>query len=256
MQPNDQMQPNPGMYSVPTPPAGMYAQNNIQPSNQQLPPGKPKSSLKLILSLVVIIILFIVALVFGLWAYSQMLDYKNNSDKKAAAAVKVANEKQKQELQAEFAEQEKSPYKSYTSPSENGSIKLVYPKTWSAYVAEGTDGENPLDAYFSQNYVPSTDDTKNSYYLRAELLNTSYKTVVDSLNTLTKQGKITVTAYQPEQVKDAKPGVRADGQVADGKKGAMIIVPLREKTLKIWTENESAVKDFNETVLKNLTYVP
>ena len=240
------MQPYGGQPPVQTPPPTMGVPVQL--------PKDPKP-VGLIVAFVIVLLLFVGSLVFALWAFGQMQDYKNNSDKKAVAAVAVANEAQKKALEAEFSEKEKSPFTSYTSPSQYGSVKLVYPKTWSAYVAEGTNSANPIDGYFNPNFVPSTTG-KNSYILRAQIVSQPYQSVVATYNDRAKQGKITVTAYKPEQVASTTPGVRLDGQIDTDKTGAMVILPLRDKTLKIWTENQAAVADFNNTVLKNLSYSP
>lgn len=218
----------------------------------QMPKDKPPTGLYI--SLGIAVFLLVVTLVFGIWAFMQMQDYKTNSDKKSAVAVTVANTEQKKQLDAQYAEQEKSPLKTYTSPSQYGSVKIVYPKTWSAYIVELASGSNPVDAYFYPDFVPNV-AAKNNYSLRMQITSASYKTEVDQLNSNVKQGKITVIAYKPEQVKDATVGVRVDGQIANDKKGAMVILPVRDKVLKIWTENDSAMADFNN-VLKNLTYSP
>jgi len=218
-------------------------------------PQKQGVSTGLIMGLVVSLLLFVAAASFGAWAFMSRQDYKSNSDAKSAAAVKAANDTQKKQLEAEFAEKEKSPLKSYTAPTASGSVKIVYPKTWSAYVSEAPDSSNMVDGSFYPDFVPSLTG-KNNYYLRVQISNTTYRSAVDSFTSLAKQGKVTVAAYAPEQVKTATPGVRIDGQIDAQKKGAMVILPLRDKTIKIWTENESAISDFNNIVLKNLTYLP
>ena len=246
MQPNN-MQPYGGQVPVQTPPPNMGVP--VQLPKDQKPVG-------LIVGFVVTLLLFVAALVFGFWAFGQMQDYKNNADKKSAVAVAAANAEQKKTLDAEYAEKEKSPFTSYTSPSQFGSVKLVYPKTWSAYVSEGNATSNPVDGFFNPAFVPDVAGDKNSYILRVQVSSTPYQATVNSYADKVKQGKITVTAFKPEQVKDATPGVRLDGQINNTKSGAMVILPLRDKTLKIWTENPNALNDFNNTVLKNLTYSP
>ena len=223
----------------------------LQPA-PQLPSSKPPVGF--ILGLAVTILLLVAALVFGFWAYGQMQDYKNNSDKKAAAAVVTANEKQKKDLEAQFAEQEKSPLKTYTSPNQFASVKIVYPKTWSAYVVEQTDGANPLDGYFAPGFVPNTQG-KNNFALRMQYTSTPYTSVLQQYSAATQAGTVKVSAYTPEQVKGATAGVKLTGQLEPQKSGTMIIVPIRDKTLKIWTETDSTLGDFN-TVLKNLTFSP
>jgi hypothetical protein len=246
MQPNT-MQPYGGQQPVQTPPPNMGVPVQL--------PKDPKP-VGLIVAFVVTLLLFVATLVFAIWAFGQMQDYKNNSDKKSAAAVTAANAEQKKTLDAEYAEKEKSPYTSYTSPSQFGSVKLVYPKTWSGYVSEGVSSGNPVDGFFNPAFVPDISGDKNSYILRIQVTNQPYQTVLNTYNDEAKQGKVTVTAFKPEQVKDATAGVRLDGQINNAKSGAMVILPLRDKTLKIWTENPSALNDFNNTVLKNLTYSP
>ena len=87
----------------PAPPFGGYQQ---APATQPVPSGGG-SGLRSLLAIVLLTIAFIGALIFAFWAFGQMRDYKNNSDKKAAAAVAVAEKSQKEKLAAEFAEQEK-----------------------------------------------------------------------------------------------------------------------------------------------------
>lgn len=245
MQPNNQpMFQGPVMPPQPGVPMGQVP--------VQLPKDKPPFGL--IIGLVITVLLLIGAVIFGFWAFASMQDYKNNSDKKAAAAVVVANEEQKKQLDAQYAEQEKSPLKSYTSPSQFGSVKLVYPKTWSAYVVEQTSGSNPVDAYFYPDFVPNTGG-KNNYYMRMQISSAPYKAEVDKFKSLAQQGKVTVTPFKPEQVKDATVGVRIDGQLESDKKGSLVILPVRDKVLKIWTESDAAANDYN-VVLKNLTYSP
>lgn len=232
-------------------------QPQMNPSMGTVPVELPKEHkpMGLIVGLIMSILLLLAALGFGFWAFAQMQDYKNNSDQKSAAAVQTANAEQKKQLDAQFAEQEKSPLKSYTSPATSGSVKIVYPKTWSAYIAETPENSSPVDGYFYPDFVPSLTG-KNNYYLRVQISDVAYKTTVDTFAGNAKQGKVTITAYKPEQVKDATVGVRIDGQIDPQKKGSMVILPLRDKTLKIWTENEAAANDFNSIVLKNLTYSP
>jgi Tfp pilus assembly protein PilE len=70
-------------------------------------PTKNHKSITLIISLLAVTVLAIGLAVFGVWAYKQMLDYKNNSDEKAAMAVQQAEAEQKTTLEAQFAEQER-----------------------------------------------------------------------------------------------------------------------------------------------------
>ncbi len=67
--------------------------------------------------------------------YNDFVDQRDNNQPKIEAAVETATLEQKNELEAEFTEREKEPFKTITSPSEFGSIRLTFPKTWSSYIA-------------------------------------------------------------------------------------------------------------------------
>ena len=64
---------------------------------------------------------------FGYWAYQGRQDYKNNVDQKIAA-TQVSNQQLTATLNAQYAQQAKSPYKTYYGPSAFGSLLVVYPE--------------------------------------------------------------------------------------------------------------------------------
>ncbi len=210
----------------------------------------------LLISLVVSVVLAVGLGVFGLWAYSQMKDYKNNSDQKSNQAVEQAKAEQKTTLEAQFAEEEKSPLKSYTSQAAYGSVTIVYPKTWSAYISEKSSGTNVVDGYFYQDYLPSVNPNETTNFnLRVQIIDGSYQSAVDQYQSQIKQGKITAVPYT-SNVTGASIGVRLTGQLSVSKKGAAIIIPLRDKVLKIWTETEAGIADLDNYVIANLTFSP
>lgn len=230
-------------------------QNSLEPLK---PLPKEKKPLGLIIGLVGCIFIIISTTVFGYWAYSQMLDYKNNSDQKSSKAVEKAKAEQKKVDEAIFAEQEKSPLKSYVSPPQFGSVTIIYPKTWSAYVIEQTSsGSTPIDGYFNTNFVPSVNaGDKVTYNLRLQITNATYKAVTDQYKTYITQGKLRATPYTAANVATLLTGIRLDGQLTQNKKGAMVIMPFRDKVLKLWTESEAGVADFDAYILAKLTFSP
>lgn len=226
-------------------------------SQPPLQPQKVKPPIGFIIALVIVILLLVFSVVLAVMFYSQMQDYKLNSDQKSAAAVAVAKKAQEEELNKAFIEKEKEPLKSYTSPTASGSVSITYPKTWSAYVNEQSTG-NVLDAFFNPNFVPynsgSSDGT--AVALRAQMLSTQYSAAMNEYNAKVTQGKIKAVPFKPEKVPSATVGVRLDGEIIQGRNGSMVVIPVRDKTLKIWTEGTSNVSDFNNFVLKNLTFSP
>ena len=226
----------------------------LPPTPNGLPSNKPP--LGLIIGLVIVSLLFIASAVVAVLFYTQMLDYKTNSDKKSAVAVALAQEKQKKELEAQFAEQSKEPLTSYTSPASYGSVVLAYPKTWSAYVDEGAGSKN-VEAYFHPSYVPSDKNSGGDgfkYALRAQIVQSTYAQQMQPYDKYLKKGEAKATPISG--LPAGANGTRIDGKISEKATGSVVIIPVRDKVLKIWTEGEVYINDFNNFVLKNLKFNP
>src|SRR3989344_8913383 len=194
---------------------------------------------------------------FGFWAYSGRQDYKDNVDLKVAAAVKIAKEDQAVELTKKFEDLAKSPYKTYQSPATAGSVTFTYPKTWSAYVDE-PNASQPINGYFHPNQVPGT-NSGTSYALRVEMLGSDYSQIIKSYESLVKKGDLIASPYIPPKmvgVPNAQLGTRFDGLMSQNKSGSVVILKVRDKTLKIYTEATDFMADFNNNVLPSLVYIP
>ena len=207
----------------------------------------------LLIPLVLVATLFVMAGSFGIWAFMSRQDYKNNVDEKIKTAVIVSDKNTATRKDNEFAEKEKLPLRSYSGPAAYGSVVLQYPKTWSAYVGEKPGNNNPVDAWFHPGFVPVVQGNENSYALRVQVSATSYADAIKSYDLNVKSGKAKASPYTPAK-NPAITGTRLDGEVAPGKQGAMVIVPLRDKTLKIWTESNDYVNDFNTNILPNYSF--
>ncbi len=216
----------------------------------------PKKShgLGLVLALVFFIFLSVGAISFGVWAYASQQDYKNNSDKKAASAVAVAVAGEATKKDNEFLEKEKSPLKTYQGPAAYGSLTIQYPKTWSAYVVETDRGTLPVDAYFHPGFVPGV-LTQTAYALRVQVSSQPYAAELKLFDAQVKAGKVTVTPFTAKNVPSVT-GVRIDGEIATGKKGSLVLLPIRDKTIKLSTEADQFIGDFNNNILLNLKFVP
>lgn len=206
------------------------------------------------MSFIGVLVLFIGAAGFGIWAFMGMQDYKNNVEPKIAAAVATAEEATKAKKDAEFVEKEKQPLRIYTGPAPYGSVTVSYPKTWSVYMDESTKGSAPLDGSFNPGFVPGL-VSGNNVALRVQVVDTAYADVAKTTESLVKNGKVTAVPVSVPKV-PAAVGLRLDGEIVNKKQGAMVILPLRDKTLKIWTEASQYVGDFNTIILPELTFIP
>jgi len=222
----------------------------------------PQRSPKTIVATVILAILFIAALVFGIWAYQGRQNYKNNSDKKVAAAVTSAQKAQAAKDQASFDQQLKAPYKTFAGSATYGSIGFSYPKTWSVYV-DSSSSDEPINGYFYPDIVPSTQGN-NAFALRVELVGSAYSDVLNNFGPQISDGTVTASAYIPPKmngVANAQPGMMLVGAIGQDNgngttQGAMVILKVRDKTLEVYTQSNSFLSDFNNIVLPDLTFKP
>jgi len=206
----------------------------------------------LLIPLILVVILFVMAGSFATWAFMSRTDYKDNTDQKVAAAVTIAEAQTSSKKDNEFVEKEKLPFHTYTGPTAYASVVVQYPKTWSAYIDEKKNGANPVDAYFHPNFVPAV-NSDVSYALRVQVVSQAYADVLKAYDANVKSGKLKSSAYIPAKVPSIT-GVRLDGEISPKKQGSLIIVPVRDKSLKVWTESPDFVNDFNNNVLPNYTF--
>ncbi len=201
------------------------------------------------------IMLLFAALGFGVWAYSQMQDYKNNVDSKITVATEKARQAEAATKSKEFAEKEKSPLKAYNGPEAFGSIALSYPKTWSGYVDATGTGTFALDGYFSPGVVPSITSQTSVFALRLQVVHMPYAQVLDSMKSQQQAGKLTAAAFALQKLPKVV-GVKLSGQFPNQKNATMVLLPLRTDTIEISTEGSLFVNDFNNIILPSMTFSP
>lgn len=208
----------------------------------------------LLIPLIVVSLLFIATGSFAAWAFTGRQDYKDNVDKKVSVAVTKAQAETAAQKDKEFADAEKLPFRTYTGPSPYGSLRVKYPKTWSAYVSEKAGGSIPVDGYFQPSFVPGTDENQAVYALRVQISNRAYTDTVQSFQSFIKAGKLKATPYIPVNASSVT-GLRLDGQITSNvTSGSMVVLPLRDKTLEVWTESPDFVKDFDQNILPNFSF--
>jgi len=201
----------------------------------------------LIIPVVLLTVAVIVLCYIAVMYYGQMVEQRDKNEPIISKAVEEAKEAQKAKLEADFTAREREPLKTYTTPAEYGSVSLRYPKTWSSYVA--LEKSSDVDYYGHPNFVPAS---KVNYALRMSLIKNDYSTELKKYDVLVKKGELKATSVSISGVT----GARLDGMLKKDQEGSLVIFPLRDKTLKVWTESKDFRTDFNDIVLKNLTFVP
>ncbi len=179
-------------------------------------------------------------------------EYKNKTETKIAEAVTVAEEALALKKDAEFAEAEKSPFKTYKGPSTYGALTFSYPKNWSAYIDE-TGSSKVVQGYAHPDFVPAL-DSDGAFALRFEIVDSGYDQVLRSFDSASKSGKVKVSAYHLPKLEDELSS-RIKGEIFAKEQGEMVLLKLRDKTIKIWTEGIEYRADF-DAILATLSYTP
>lgn len=230
------------------------AQTPYQPTS--IPPQNPPKSRHnggFNLGTLAVVALVFVALAFAVLAVYYIMQNnktKTTVDQQVAAAVDAAKAEQKTQDDKANAEAAKKPYRSYTAPAVIGSLSVKFPKTWNVYADENQEAAE-LDVFMSPEVVRDEGGYTGPYALRIKLEKRIYADAIKSLQSNVDDGKTTAKAAKVSGIN----GTRFSGQVLRDKKGVLIMLPLRDKTLTIWTEGNDFVSDF-ENVIKKLKVVP
>jgi hypothetical protein len=203
----------------------------------------------LLVSFIGLAVFFVITASFAAWAFLSRQDYKNNSDQKVAAAVEVAKKNTAAQKDNEYLEKEKYPLRSYTGPADLGAIKVVYPKTWSAYINAGSENQ----FIFNPDIVSASPDAL--YALKVTVLPQSYETAVQQFESQVQLGSATAQAYSLPKVPGVV-GLRFDGEIEPLKPGAVVVLPLRDKTIEIVCQVPDNLPDFNKIILPNISFNP
>lgn len=206
----------------------------------------------LLLPLVAVIVLLLGSLGFAVWAFMGRQDYKNNTDEKISEAVAVAEQALTIKKDAEYAEAAKSPYVTYQGPGAFGTLTIPHPRTWSVYADQQGRSSQPVDGFMHPGFVSADENT--NYALRFQVIEQTYDAVLKTFDGAVKQGKVAVAGYSLPLVQSVL-GSRLEGEVVSKKQGVMVLLPLRDKTIKFWTEGSEYGADFEE-ILKQFSFIP
>lgn len=199
------------------------------------------------------IILSILCIVFGsvmIWALVQYNDQKNNVDSKLAQREQIARDAQKTEDQKNFDEKEKEPLKEFIGPNDLGRVTFKYPKTWSVYVADDGVKGQAYEAYLHPEQVPSVSVSTNKFALRVSIIDQPYETVLKQYSGLVKQGQLRSSSIAASGFN----GNRFDGNFTKDVEGSAVVFKIRDKTLVLKTDSPSFRPDFDDKIIKTLSF--
>ena len=194
----------------------------------------------------------ILVLVLGFTTFKYYNDYtkqKTEVDAITAKAVSEAEAALTERLNVQHQEELKNPLETYTASSEANAIAVTYPRTWSSHVVTKSTGNLVLDGYFHPGTVPDTKGD-DKFALRMTLERADYAKEVEDYQRDVEKGDIKAQAITVNKVK----GIRLTGILDRDTNGVMVILPVRDKVLKIWTEANVYADDFNKIIIKNLSF--
>lgn len=197
---------------------------------------------------VILLILVIVFAVQASSANSKLSTAIADGQKQGVEAQKAADDKK-------LAEERISDTRTYTAPDFAGSFSLQIPKLWSLAVTPN-DGTTTISGVANPDQI----DTKaDKYALRFSLKNQSYNQAKASLDSQAKAksatGKSTLTAESATV--SGISGTRYTGQIGSKiPNGTIILVPIRDKTFTIETDDNAVYLSVFNTILTSVKLNP
>ena len=186
----------------------------------------------------------------SVWAFINYMDQKNNVDAKVSTAVTEAEKKLGDKLEADFIERDKQPLKSFTGPSDYGTLGFKYPKTWSVYVSNDGSKGTGYEAFFNPGAVPSVDAASSRYALRVAIVNEQYETVIDGYANLVEKGTLKSSTTKA----NGETGTRLEGNFTKDIRGSAVIFKIRDKSVIVQSDADTFKDDFNALV-STITFV-
>lgn len=224
-----------------------------QPMMQQAPaPATIKKDFSGLIKTIVIIILSLVAVTFiGLfiWMMMQYTEARTDVDGQISTAVAQAKDEQAMEMENEFLEREKYPYKTFLGPADYGQLSFEYPKTWSVYVAAAaTNSDGDFNAYFNPIQVDTvSEETVNA--LRVTIRDESFDGVAAEYQKAMdkKDSNLTMTSVTIGKNNNITAN-RYTGTIPNTKDlyGYIVTFKIRDKTAVLQTDSVLFEEDYNK----------
>jgi hypothetical protein len=196
------------------------------------------------------ITLFLVASALGVWALLAYTEQKADVDGKISLAVAAGVKKQAEEDEAKFQESYKNPRIEFVGPSEYGRLSFMYPKTWSVYVEKDGTDRGDYKAYLHPVSVPSISGKDSRYALRVEILNKNFDDTLKQYESQLKKGELKSSSVEY----NGNAATRLDGAFSKELRGAVVLMKVRDKTIRLSTDADSFKPDF-DTLLGTVKFV-
>lgn len=207
------------------------------------------SSLLKVVIIILLTLLLIGALLLAFYFYTLYTSASSDLDSKIEAAVLEANKEQENLLRAEFDEQEKKPYKTFTGPADYGSLSFQYPKTWSVYIDKDASNGGNFEAYLHPLEIAPINDNQSRFALEVYITNDTFENAASYYAQKIKDGALKSSVIQI----NGQDAARYDGELPNGFLGSVVIIKIRDKIAYLQTDAEIYEEDFNK-IIETVTF--
>ena len=196
------------------------------------------------------LVLFLIAGALAIWVYVMYIQEKSDVDGQIQLAETKARSDQSEIERKKYAEEAKNPRIEFVGPSEYGRVSFMYPKAWSVYVDKDGSDRGDYKAYFHPGTVPSVSNKASRFAFRVEVLNSDFDKVLSQYSSLLKKGDLVSSSVEF----NGDSATRIDGAFSDDLRGSVVLMKVRDKTIRFSTDADTFKPDF-ETVLGTVKYV-
>lgn len=174
----------------------------------------------------------------------------NSENKSKAGEISTALASQESELKKAFQKDRETTTTKYVADEVFGSFEFDYPKVWSTNVTQDLGASQELVFLADPNLILVNKDGERPYpALKVIVYQDKYATKLKDVENSNKNVKNPMTETDIT-VSDLKGKMFTGADKDNGKKFVYVIVPLRDKTLYIGTDDSDNQLTNFETILK------
>lgn len=192
-------------------------------------------------------VLFAIALVFVILFGVKLAGANKQKSDEIAASLAA----QSRELNATFQTENEVTTTKYVADEVFGSFEFNYPKVWSTNVTQEVGAAKELDFLADPALIVINKELKGPFpALRVQVFQEKYATKLKDIESSNKGVKSPMTETDAT-VSEIKGKMFVGTGVDSGKQFAYIILPLRDKTLYIGTDDLTSFTKNYDTILKS-----
>jgi hypothetical protein len=184
------------------------------------------------------------ASIYGFISSSQAKSVLSQAKEKAYQAGQQA---QKAEDEERFRISSQSPYRSYAAPGIYGGFEIKFPKNWSAHVVENEGGSPQVHLTLHPEFVKQVANQDNAYAARVQLSRTNHDQIVKQRQNEVKAGRLKQQSVSVAGI----PSTRFEGKYDNKHDGVTVLVPVRDKTIIISTDDKKYLPEFDQILAQS-----